>query len=320
MKKAVKKNIYFTGDMFVLFLGHVGQGKTLVMNEDYVLPALIDGQDVFSTYWVNWNTGKFHITRNPEEFVTLRNCLLAIDELADLIDKIDWERYSQAVKKFFMYHRHFFVDIVANTQSYEDIAHQPRRHISRYFMCERHFDGDLLKKIWPRFPWVTIKTYEMTKNEVMLLDKARIQFEDDDSVDTFKAIATMRAWYKIKNLYHFELDQYKQEYIHFYCPICNSRHGDQIPKEETGQYAVRDDRTKIWLPRKDLELGKCPKHPDQDLTVRTSFMYDSNYLPEEKKNQPIIFKPFVMGQKLVPFRGDLTEDQQKLLKKLNNKV
>jgi len=315
MIKAVKK---FNGEMFDLYLGSVGQGKTLVINEDYTLPALIDRQEVFCSYWVNWNRPNYHYWREPEEFTELKNCLLVIDELGDIIDKWSWDILDASIKKFFMYHRHRLVDIVGNTQDYGDVAVQPRRHITRYFMTEKHFSNKFIQKFWKSFPWVVIKTYEMTKNDVMLLDKPIITNDNNETVDTFKSIDKLRTFYSIKKLYHFELDKFKKEFIHFYCPDCGCRHNEDIPKDETGQFAIRDKKTNLFIPREDYNFPYCPKHIDTKLTIRTSTMYDSHYLPKNKSKQ-VVVKLFSKAEKLVPYKGNISDEQRELIKNLKDK-
>jgi len=127
--------------------------------------------------------------------------------------------------------------------------------------------------------------------------------ETDDSRAVGGDIRLKR--YNIKELVHSELDQFKVELYHYYCPKCAGRQGQVIRKE------VEYD-----------EISKevyCQKHKEQLLEVKQSGLYDSDYdLPVKEREityQAMIDSP--KGWRKIPYKGALSENQLKKKNRLN---
>jgi hypothetical protein len=318
-----KRFVQPDGEMFAVYLGPVGSGKSLVTSEDVILPALMSGVEVMSSCWFNWDGPNFHYFDDIEQVTSFQNGLLYLDDISIILDPRDHEKESRAVRAFASLHRHQFVDIIINTQSYDLIAKTFRQQAVTFYYCDQIYKDSLLSRAYEllfRRPWsrVVIQVTPMTLKEIKMLDMPDFSnFEDEPSL--FEVFSVDRTWYDIKKLLHLELDGYKQEYIHFYCDKCRHRQGDQIRKEDTEKYAVRDEKDGLWYPKPKIDFGFCPKHPDNPLTIKNSSMYDSYYIPEIKPVD-IIWKPFVKGDpnRLVPFRGALSQGQQEAKKLLDS--
>lgn len=304
------------GEVFDMFLGLPGQGKTLTLNEDIVLPALLSGQQVYCSYWVNWNRSNFHYFKDFEEIDDIRNAVVVFDEVGNILNPRDWDNETGNVRDFFMLHRHRYLDIYASTQHISLIAKTALIQVDRFYMCQRSPIEYFIKLFKKSFPYVIVKTHQMTLNDIRLLDMPVINNEDEQA---FKSLSTDVTWYNYKKLLHNELSNYKQELIHRYCPICKHRQGEPIKKEDTDLYSIKIKNGE-YLERPHSNLGFCPKHTDQPLTIKQTGMFDSHYTPEVRE-QKIIFKPFVNASKLVPYRGTLNSEsiqEREQLKKLNN--
>lgn len=309
-----------TGEVFDMYLGLPGAGKSLVINETVVLPALLSGEQVFSTYWVNWNKSNFSVFKEVDEADTFRNCLCVFDELGDVMNPREWEKETSSSRRFFMLHRHRYVDIVGNTQHISLIAKSARIQVDRFFMCEKSGLTRFFGFFGGLFPYLVINLHHMTLSDIQLLDMAN--YRDSDYVDEkpFKSLSVETVYFNIKRLYHPELDQFKQEYVHYYCPLCCHRQGIPIPKDETGAFAFRH-KSGLWLQRPDTEgkVGFCEKHTGQFLEIRPTAMYDSHYEPDVA-DVKISFVPMteISVKKRIPYRGSLSSLDSDLLRRLNN--
>ena len=54
-------------DKFEMRLGLPGSGKTLTQTELIVLPALLEGLDVYVNYWINCNLENYHYFADFDE-------------------------------------------------------------------------------------------------------------------------------------------------------------------------------------------------------------------------------------------------------------
>jgi hypothetical protein len=310
MFRRLKKQ--FTGEIFNMYLGFVGSGKSLTLTEDVVLPLLKKNESVACSYWVNWNKSNFKYFKEFDEIKGIKNSTVVFDEVGYTLDPRNWDAEGSGVRDFFMLHRHAFVDIHANTQHFSLIAKTARIQVSRFYLCEQ-----ILRLF--NLPWVIIKLSELTINQVQLLDMPIIHKDEEQEEALFKPVSTEYRFFNKKKLYHFELDEYKQELVHRYCPLCRHRQGEPILKEFTPDFAVWDNKIKNYVPVKDnLDLGYCPKH-NIPLELRATPFYDSHYIPI-RTNKGILWKPYqkVSVDKILPFKGNLSDEQISLLNKINS--
>jgi hypothetical protein len=80
------------------------------------------------------------------------------------------------------------------------------------------------------------------------------------------------------------------------------RQGEQILKENTLDICKFNREAD----RYDLKVVEyCPKHKEQELEIRKSGMFDTDYEPEVKEKE-LIFKPFMKKEIWSEFRGGLS--------------
>jgi len=299
------------GDIFTIRLGLPGEGKSLAQTEDDVIPLLIEGLDVYCTYWINWNQPNLHLFTEFEEVKYVRNCVVVFDEIGSILDPRNWEAEDSGVRTFFQQHRHRAVDIIANTQHLSLIAKSALIEVKNFIMCTRTWQGWLLHSLWPNFPWVVIKQEFLNLQDLKRLDNQTYSTEkpENESTENLYTVSNHTTeWYKKKNLYHRELDEFKLELVHTFCRKCKCRQGQTIPKEKTYDYAFFDVDADTYTAKDEINLGFCPKHKDEKLIIVESSMYDTRYevLPVAKK---VVFRPFYKTLKEAPFKGVLTPDQ-----------
>lgn len=303
-----------SGEAFNLNLGLPGSGKTISMVEERIIPALLQGVDVWVNFWINWSGSNIHFFKEFSEVAYVRNCIVVFDEIQRIIDPRHWEGEDSAVRDFFSLHRHRHVDIESATQHLSLCAKTALIEVDRFLMHHKFLDGWLLHGIWRNFPWLCINEVEMSLRDVKLLDS---EFIVHDDAEGFSPSDSNRHFYSKKKLLHQELNGEKVEFIHMFCPACNQRQGRTIPTLETYDFALQDERNN-YIKRDDVDLGFCPKHKKVPLVLRESGMYDSDYeLPISEKH--VIFKPFAKVYKEAPFKGSLSADQIRQKRELENK-
>lgn len=285
-------------------LGKTGSGKTLDQTEEDVLPALIDEQEVHSCYWINWNKPNWHYfaPRDFESIKNLRNCIIVFDELRQAFDPRSWENETEEVRSFFELHRHRHNDIIGNTQDVSLVAKTVGVQAHEWIQVEKVEKTKFIK-------WLE---YKMDK-EAIMIQKEYLSFQQLKKMaagwEIGEAVRIENEWqrinYKIKDLIHPELDEFKIELVHRYCPRCKMRQGDQILKENTLEICKFNREAD----RYDLkEVEYCPKHKEQELEIRKSGMFDTDYEPEVKEKE-LIFKPFMKKEIWSEFRGGLSVRQ-----------
>lgn len=309
--KSAKK--YNTGEVFDMYLGLPGNGKTLVTTEDIVLPLLLKNMEVRCSYWINWNKPNFFYFKDFDEIKGSKNCVCVFDEVGYLMNPREWDSEDASIRNFFMFHRHNYVDIYANTQHISLIAKTALIQVDRFFMLEKRFSH------FSFLPWLFFKSYQMTLNEIKLLDVPLItnKNKDDEEIQPYNSISTETSIYLKSRLLHKELNEFKQELIHLYCNSCGHRQYKQIKSEDTENFAKFDKKTNSWVHRDDIRYPLCPKHKEP-LSVRESGMFDSNYLPDiMEKNIEFIPFHWVDLRKKVQFKGQLSSKQKELLDSLD---
>lgn len=303
------------GEYFEMRLGLPGTGKTLNQTELVVLPALLDGIDVWVNYWVNWAEPNYHYFKEFEQVQNVRNGIVVFDEIGKILDPRNWEAEGSGVRDFFQQHRKRHIDISGNTQHISLIAKSALIEVSNFLMCYKSFDGDLLKALWPSFPWVVAHEQEMTLKEIKIEDSDFVAREPYD--DEFEKGKIHSHWFNKKKLLHRELDEFKTELLHHYCSRCMQRQEPTISLTDSCLFAEFDQKKQRWFPLENRKQFYCPKHKEQLLEVRESGMYDSDYeiLSVEK---PIVFRPFYKTLKEAPYRGSLSPAQAEIKNKLES--
>lgn len=291
------------GETFEMRLGLPGKGKTLLLTEFVVLPALIQGLDVYVNYWVNWIGPNLHLFQDFDDILDVRNCIVVFDEIGTILEPRAWDSEDSGVRKFFQQHRKRHIDIYGTTQHISLIAKTALIQTDTFLMCSKSFDSDF----WAWFPWLVLHQQEMTLKEV--------KQEDSDFVprfpyDEFEPVGMQStAWLSKNRLLHNELNEFKIELFHHYCPLCCQRQDPIILNEDVENYVNFLDKKRIkWTAKKDRILFNCLKHKDTVLEIRQSAMYDTDYeinLPEKE----VVFKPYYKALKEVPFRGSLSPAQ-----------
>lgn len=307
---------YIDGEACICFLGLPRSGKTLNMTEHCILPHLISGVDVWSNYWINWNLPNIHFWNDKEELYPLRNCVVAMDEIGRVADPREYASEDGNWRAFWQMHGHNHVDLVFNTQHISLVAKSCLIVVDKFYMCEKGWNGAVIKNLWPNFPWVVVHTDQLSLNDVKLLDVPIIG--DNDETIQMKNISEDTDWFNKKKLLHRELNDFKSEFVHWRCPQCQSRQGASIPKDQTEEICYFDKKLDRYVLFEDVIAPKCPKHRDQFLDLTESAMYDTDYKLEIIESD-VVFKPYVKTLKEVPFRGSLSDSQLLTKKSLERK-
>lgn len=264
-------------------LGKTGSGKTLRQTEENVLPLLLDGQEVWCCYWLNWNKPNLHYFA-PKDFdkvKNLRNSTIVFDETRRSFEPRSWEGESEDFRSFVELHRHRHNTIILNTQDISLISKTFAIQAHQWSQLER-VDKPFLLKILDKIlgrEVIVLQEDFLTFGE---LKKMANGWELNQDVDIDADWQIVR--YKKSELLHRELDEFKIELVHKYCSRCKSRQGSQILKDMTDKEceAVYDNKGVIvgyTLRNKEY----CPKHKETELTVRFSGMFDTDYEPEKQE-------------------------------------
>jgi len=288
-----------------MYLGKTGSGKTVLQTEEWVLPALIAGEEVYCCYWINWNLPNYHYfaPRDLDSIMNVRNSMIVFDEIRRSLDPRQWESESDEVRSFFELHRHRHNDIIGNTQDVSLVAKTVGVQAHEWTLVDRiepRFFGRLWSKITMSEGLVFNKQYLSFQE----LKKMAAGWELGEEIGLNSEIEKVKI--PLNDLLHRELEKYKQEIVHRYCPKCKSRQGDQIKKEETDNYCSLLNGKWVLI-----EEEYCPKHKDTLLEIKESGMFDTDYEPETVEKD-IIFKPFVKspeGWRLIEYKGALSKRQ-----------
>jgi len=301
-----------TGAKIIGRLGATGSGKTLYQTETNILPALLAGEEVWVSYWINWAGNNCHYFP-PKDFEIisgLRNCLIVFDDIGRSFDARGWESENQEQRAFFELHRHRHNDIVFNTQDVSLVAKTVGIQAHEWSQIERVSDP-ILKRLWYSIigkQGFTIRLDYLTFAELKKMANGW-ELGEDVAIDC--------DWHEHhfckEDLVHRELNDFKIELFHKYCPKCMSRQGSQILKKDT-ESIVGFDNSKGIPVLKEEEY--CPKHKEILLEIRESGLFDTDYEPEivEKK---VEWKAYSQQLKLLPFNGALSERQIKERGELN---
>jgi len=286
------------GEVFEIRLGLPGSGKTLTMTELIVLPALIEGLDVYCNYWINWSLPNYHYFEDFDEIIGVRNCVVVFDEIQTVLDPRAWDKESSEVRRFFQQHRKHHVDIYGTTQHLSLIAKSALIIIDKFIMCEKKYNDGFLANI--KLPFVIVQETEMMLSEIKQEDDGfhfNFNNSSDDVFDVDMSMGVSKVhWFRNNKLLHYELDDNKSEFFYYQCSKCG--------------YSVHDIPKTLEFETIVNEASFCPKHKTQTLSVLDSPMYDTNYLvkPVIKSHMWKAFKKCACGR-LEPFSGYITEDE-----------
>lgn len=311
----MKKQEQIEGHIIRIRLGKTGSGKTLDQTIEDIIPRLIAGETIYSCYWINWKLPnyKYFVADDFEAIKNVRNCVVVFDEVAQSFDPRDWEKESSEVRRFFQLHRKRHIDIIANTQDISLVAKTIGILAHEWILIEK-----VEKNIWDHiFKPKTIIKVDKSIMTWQRLKKMAIGFELGEYDYERGEISIENKNYKEEEIIRRDLDEYKIELVHRYCNKCKQRQGKQILSEDTEEICEFNEKEGWKLKEKEY----CPKHPEEELIIKRSGMYDTDYEPESKEKE-VIFKPFVpspAGWRLIEYKGRLSQKQMDEQKKLGEK-
>jgi len=295
-------------------LGLTGSGKTLDQTEGPVLDAILRGEDVWCSYWLNLDLPNIHYFKDFEEIRALKNAVVVFDEVTDFFDPRAWMDEGSEVRRWFRLHRHRHLDIYCNTQDISLVAKTIGILAHEWLYCKPAEYGPAFTAVINFLIGhrIRIKIAEMTYQE---LKKMAVGFDIGEQIEAEGGYRTTS--HRPENLEHRELDDYKIELIHRYCNKCGGRQGEMIRKKETEVWATKKEDKKgreIGWELKNEEY--CPKHKEEKLELKYSGIYDTDYDPpvEEKEVEFRPFVPIKEGAMMVPYKGALSDRQVDLKK------
>lgn len=296
-------------------LGATGSGKTLDQTEEDVLPALLAGEEVWCSYWINWAGDNLHYfaPADFEAIAAVRNAVIVFDEIRQSFDPRSWEAESNEVRAFFELHRKRHNDIIFNTQDVSLVAKTVGIQAHEWSRIERVRDNIFMRIFYNMTGWngPTIRKDYLSFAELKKMANGW-ELGEDVALDAEWKLTHYRA----QNLIHRELNDFKIELFHRYCPKCQSRQGKQILKKETTDVIRFDNKKGIPILK---EKEYCPKHKDVLLEVRESGIYDTDFEPEviEKEIEWVAMVDCPKGDRKIRYNGALSERQQQLKSELN---
>jgi len=294
------------GSIFSIRLGLPGSGKSLGLVEEDLLPHLLSGEEVYCNFWINWkgikqtdgtykqNLHFFNVDEFEELVPTLRNCVLVMDEIGQVLEPRAWENESGAIRRFFQLHRHHHVDIYGTTQDISLVAKSAWIVVDEWIMCHKQPSGILNSLI----DWLLKrKSFKVGYQDMTYQEIRKLLYGWENSIDepdNGLGGSIRNVTYVIEKLEHHEIDENKIELRHYYCSKC----------------VGRQDKT---------EDGYCAKHKDIKLEVKNSGIYDSDYdLPvAEKEINFVAMIASPKGYRQIPFKGALTKNQQEYKNRLS---
>lgn len=297
-----------TNDFFV---GSPGSGKTLLSIYDYVLPALIRGELVYSSTWINWSGDNLKLF-SPDDFRSLipkfQNCLLFLDEVQRVLEPREWDSENGDIRALFQLHRHRHINIVGTTQDPSLIAKSALIVIDNFIYTEKVNHNFLTRLIYGSSS-IPLRYHYLNRQQLRSVFNFFDMGQDIPVLDS-----PQRSFKKIKSLLRYDLDEMKSEYYHYYCPLCASRH-DMIDGHYEKVVYPDVGPVDVWVGKPisksldpyTLDIPKCPKHPTESLQIRESLMYDTDYEVKSEAQSDIIWKAFkrVKVDKLVESRSSI---------------
>jgi len=308
-----------TGHYFINYLGLPGAGKTLSVVENELIPRYLLGQLVRSNTFINLKGIKYFT--EAEELKEFKNCVCFVDEIGQFIDPYAWKDMSYEVRRWFSNHRKFHVDILSTTQDISQICKPARILISDYVFTQNDSNTFLSDLLGFRSKTLCFIQKHLSYQDLSRLSRglgasgadSEVEADSDlesysesisfNEVDLPKEIKPEKVYYNTSKLIHHELDDFKIELVHYYCPKCFGRQHVQILKADTLDVCDYNPKTRQYKSKIDVY---CPNHPAQLLELRESGIYDTDYLIAPPKRDDIVFVPMVpseAGHTLVRYKG-----------------
>ena len=249
--------------------------------------------------------------------------MVAFDEIGQVMDPRSWEQESSSLRRFFQLHRHHHLDIFGTTQDISLVAKSALIVVDQWILCQKLEDGAIAEWIFKKLGWsrIRVRYQDMTFQELKKLSRGISGLEDPEKADElqYKGDIENLEWddfefevkyrdvnFKLKKLLHEELNEFKEELYHYYCPQCQGRQLDPIPKS---------------LPFLDIPPRTCPKH-FCPLDIRKTGIFDTDY-DIEIPDKEVEWRPFVKsppGHLKIPYKGPLSQrlvsEYSRLQKKL----
>jgi len=156
------------GNRFKMYLGLPGAGKTLGMVEEEVLPHLLNGEQVYSNFWINWKGDNLHFFTRFDEILHVTNCVVAIDEIGRFLDPRNWEKETGEIRRWFQLHRHNHIDVFGTTQDISLIAKSALIVVDEFIYCEQFLNGWLAKAVMAKLHlnYVCVRYEKMSFSEL----------------------------------------------------------------------------------------------------------------------------------------------------------
>lgn len=293
-------------------LGKTGSGKSLICTEEWTIPALIDGEEVWTCLWINWKGHNWHFFR-PRDFNAIkdvRNAVVIFDEYRQSFDPRRYQDETEEVRAFFELHRHRHNDIRGNTQSANLVALTIAQQAHEWSQVERlepSFLTTLLDRLMGK-EYIRIRQDFLTYGELKKMSNGW-ELGEDVAIDAEWIVKK----YDVIKLIHRELNDKKQELIHAYCPKCKMRQGffedvssndvlgndvwgnkvltTQIRAEDTDKYTTLEVTKSQWkYSWKEPRYCCKSNHSDVLLEVKESGMFDTDYEPIVKEEEFKIIK------------------------------
>jgi len=298
------------GSIFSIRLGLPGSGKSIGVVEEDALPHLLDGEEVWSNFWINWNGDNLHYfcAEEFEELApTLSNCVLLMDEIGQVMEPRAWEQESGNIRRFFQLHRHHHVDIYGTTQDISLVAKTAWIVVDEWIFCYKLGNTifDRIKDFFKGEKRFRVGYQDMTYQELKKISygwENSLENEEQGVGGPIRKVA-----YSPKELIHTELTDRKKELWHYHCLKCAGR---QVPmtKEE-----INDKIKDGLMTENDLNKHICPKHWrfKEEMEIRESGLYDSDY-DIEIKEKDIILVPMIdspKGYRKIAYKGALSLKQ-----------
>lgn len=293
------------GSQCVIRLGKPGSGKSLDQTLVDVLPHLLAGEDVYCCYWINWNRPNYHYFpptyQGWQSIKDITNCVHVYDEIMLVMDSRNHQNEGDDWRRYWALHRHNHQDIFANSQDVSQIAKTVGIVADDWELIVKEKPGlfwSFVYKFLGTDKHVRMYKYSLSWQRIKKL-AATTELGEDDELDEEKF---QRVVYTPDQIIRYDLEDYKVELIHSFCPKCAQRQGEQILKENTETVAKYNFKTDEWEWLDEAPL--CPKH-GIELKLRDSGLYDTDYLPPVETPEVVVkyFVPSPAGHRLIPYTG-----------------
>jgi hypothetical protein len=138
--------------MITCYFGKLGQGKTYALAE-HAIRELEAGRIVYANFFINWQglparkvagiykkpaipKENFRVFKSVEEFLTMENAFVALDEGWIYFDSYEMTRFPIAVRMKILQSRKDGLDLAYTTQRPEQVHLSLRAMTNEYYECE----------------------------------------------------------------------------------------------------------------------------------------------------------------------------------------